>query len=203
MTIIQSIENFNQAIASIKFYEHYRIETDTPASTSEVAQLEANYRLPIPAELRALYQSLGSVNSAEANESDHINIHSAKSMLEALNHTDRWCKLHTPGLIDYVRYRWSHDRWELDEFIDKEKQSKLNANYQVFGIWRGGDILEGAHYFYFDANGNFGTVYYHQDDFDAFMDALTPMLANSPANQTLEQCIEGALSLMRENLLSE
>jgi hypothetical protein len=196
MSIKTKIQETNKAIGADS------IDMGQAATDALLKQLASKFGLPIPAELRQFYINVGSARSDDL-ESNCIDIESAQQLLDALAQTQRWRRLNSTGLIDYIKYSWGNDRHEFDGYMSAESVAKINANYQAFGLWRGFEILEGAHYFYFDAQGKFGSVYYHQDAFDDLLtNHLDPMLAKSQADRTLEQCVDQALDVIKENMLT-
>lgn len=126
----------------------------------------------LPAELLSFLREIGPVSAGEDWSSFWI------GAPEDLSYS---------GLIDFIKWIWG-SRDEIDEGYSEEEIATLNRRYQVFGMQRYND---NEHcYFYFDQKGRVGSVYYDQDDFSAACDDFfDPMLANSPADQTLDEMI--------------
>jgi hypothetical protein len=196
MSINTVVDTFNQAVDA-------ELETGDIASDAQINDFESKVGFILPNDLRSFYQDMGSLLS-EDFESNCIEIKSLPKILYHLTHDEWHRKLNSMGLIDYIKYSWGNDRFEFDEYLSADFIEAINSNYKGFGLWRSFEILEAAHYFYFDKNGKFGTVYYHQDVFDDLVDAqLKPMLEQSQATQTLEQVIEEALIEIAENILDD
>lgn len=196
MTLLSAIQNFQTSVDP-------KLMTGDCATPEQLRLLQSKYRLPIPEELCAFYTDIGGLVPFDT-ECNCIQIDSAVKTLRQLDEPYKWGRLNSTGLIDFIRFSWGNDRYEFDEFLNESFVSAINAKYQGFGLWRGFDGLEGAHYLYFDESGKFGSVYYHQDYFDAFVDKhLAGMLSHSPARGTLQDCLDEAFALIGRNILED
>lgn len=194
MSISSAIQAFKTSVDS-------KVMTGDCATPEQLRLIQSKYRLPIPAELRDFYTDIGSLVSDDM-ECNGIRIESAAETIRRIEDPDRWTRLHSTGLIDFIKFSWFNDRYEFDKYLDRSFVAAINAKYQAFGLWRGHDAHEGAHYLYFDESGKFGSVYYHQDAFDAFVDGhLDAMSRDSPALGTLQDCLEKAFALIGRNIL--
>ena len=104
-----------------------------------------------------------------------------------------WEALASLGLADVVRWSWGNDRFEFDPDqrggLTRDEVAALNRRYSAVG-WRVVEDGEGFDYLYFDSEGRFGRLFYHQDAFDElYQDELRPMLAESPARASFDEAL--------------
>ncbi|WP_162799882.1 hypothetical protein [Pedobacter jeongneungensis] len=110
------------------------------------------------------------------------------------------------GLIDYIKFCWVNDRYELEEgeYLNSEQLQYLNNNYKCFGLYRTDWGNEEADYLYSDRNGNFGTVRYNQDNIGVFLDDyVIPLTHKSLANETFEIMMLRIINQVEEGILAE
>ncbi|GEM_PF-1385651 len=190
------INKFNSAIN----YDHYIIKIDGKASLQELEKIRSYFVLPLPTELEHFYKEYGSIHN-DAGESYDIQIKSVSRHLINLN--DKYLQCHSLGLIDYIRYNWGNDRYEFDKYASKEDIAYLNENYKCIGSYNKDWGLEESYYIYFDKNGNFGDVRYHQDEYDALWEEhLNEMLKRSPAKESLNDLIFRILDILEPEIIN-
>jgi len=198
--IKERIELFNTKVG-----KYQEISIETGATPSEIVELRQYFSIHIPADLESFYSHLGGL-SPHNNERFALNIDTPKYLLESLIHQNHWYRCRSMGLIDYIKFCWINDRSELDEdnFLSSEQIEYLNSNYKCFGLYRTDWGYEEADYLYFDRNGNFGTVRYHQDYIHNLIDDyLIPLTNKSLASEKLEPMLLRLINLIEEGILSE
>lgn len=210
---------FNKISEKVREYNGLSIEAGEPfaslftlatgqISTSEdICQLEARTHAIIPKDLKDFYQIIGGVKSDSLNENNCIDIFPVNYLLDKLDATESWSKIRSLGILDMILFSWGNDRYEILE-LDNEMIEYLNSQYTSFGWFRTDDNLESATYLYFDKKGHFGSIPYHQDDFDDLLTCyLTPLMTQSLAIQTFEELIveslDTVIALKKEKLESE
>ncbi|WP_293305474.1 hypothetical protein [Pedobacter sp. UBA5917] len=197
--IKERIELFNSKVGK---YKEISFEAATP---HEIVQLKDYFKIPLPANLETLYYHFGGLTPYN-HELFALSIDNPKSLLESLAHHNQWYRCRSMGLVDYIRFCWINDRPELDEgnYLSSEQINYLNSNYKCFGLYRTDWGYEEAYYLYFDRNGNFGTVRYHQDDISALInDYLIPLTNKSLANETLEPMLRRIIDQLEAGILAE
>ncbi|WP_348945007.1 SMI1/KNR4 family protein [Chitinibacter sp. FCG-7] len=192
MNISEMLENFNQRLVAELGEDEaasLQLHPSAPATEAQLAQLQGFSNLPIPAELLQLYRQLGGITFNDCEES-YIEIFSPAELLSLLVNRSPKLPADSLGLIDTIRRSWAYDRKELDPeaYFDEDTLRSLNEDYKCFGIYR--EDLEAAYYFYFDKNGQFGEVYYHQDEFNVLECALSQMVDESAADNSLATLLE-------------
>jgi hypothetical protein len=180
------------------------IRTGDTATAAEIEKLSALVKRPLPAELVEFYTQIGKLRGRE--EGIGIRVEPVKELLRrtgdpSLAPYERYRSL---GLADMMRACWGNDRFEFDpkngEISAAELQA-INEKYTCIG-WVESDLGVEAHtYAYFDAEGRFGTVFYHQDAFDELYEhAFIPMLQKSSARSTLSDVL---LEWLRNDTVDE
>lgn len=162
-----------------------------PASDADIAALQALSRPPLPADLLAFYRSAGAFHGG-ASLQDCV-IHAPAALLAASRKPPgTWEGVASMGLPDMVRWAWGNDRFEFEPGrggLTAAEVGALNRGYSVIG-WRVVEDGEGFEFLYFDAQGRFGRLFYHQDAFDElYEEALQPMLTRSPADASLADAL--------------
>lgn len=186
-----SEETFEEHLA--KYSQIIRVGETT--SDAELAALEAALGRPLPDDLREFYKTVGQLRSTMGP----IEVPSARELLRRLALPEEWSghRIRSLGLVDMIVHCWGGDRWEFrpeSGLIKAEEIERLNARYAVFGWLNSDPGLEGHHYLYFDEAGRFGTVFFHQEDFDRFYaESLGPMQERSPAKETLSELLVRAI----------
>lgn len=204
--IADAIHAYNQV--SINAGEPYSniclLDIEKKSTEEEITELEKRIHVRLPEELRNFYTGFGAIKNRNWNENNCIDIYSVKYLMEKLNEADKWSKTDSLGIIDMIRLSWGNDRYELDDELSAPMKAFLNKHYICFGLYRTDDNLESANYLYFDTSGCFGSVFYHQDDFDELLENhLLPMMEASPATQTLEELILEAFEIITELKMEE
>ncbi|MBT2564386.1 hypothetical protein J7E50_23500 [Pedobacter sp. ISL-68] len=201
--MIQKIENritaFNQVAGPYK-----QISFHDAATAAEMEQLKTYFEIPVPADLVSFYSQLGSLKPYD-DELFALSIDSAQSLIESINHQNKWYRCQSLGIVDYIKFCWINDRQELEEdnYLNKAQLHYLNSNYKCFGLYRTNWGFEEADYLYFDSNGNFGTVRYHQDNISDFLDHyLIPLTHKSLATETFEAIMLRIIDQLQEGLLA-
>ena len=156
-----------------------------------IAELSMRVAMPVPDELQAFYLTIGSLHCRTAH------LYALPELLGSFHGVPTtYGVANSLGIIDMIRLRWGNRRFEFDPaegYIKQAEVDALNAAYICIG-WYMPDDEESARYVYFDQQGNFGTIFDRQDASDElYADDLLPMLATSPANQTLSEIILDAM----------
>ncbi len=116
-----------------------------------------------------------------------------------MKEVDKWEKIKGLGIVDMIKYSWGNDRYEFDEEMESSMKNYLNENYKCFGRYRTEYGVEAANYLYFDNEGKFESIFYHQDDFDELLEGdLNPMMKKSLANQTFWELTFDAFDVITE-----
>lgn len=204
--IQQKLNEYNTLVleAGKPYASLFALTTGEKSDPADVAVLESKIGRPLPLDLKDFYNSVGNIKSNSLNENNSIDIFSTGYLSEKLESSDKWEKILSMGLLDMIKHSWGNDRYEIDK-LAADLRNQINSQYTCFGWFRTDDNLESASYLYFDRSGNFGSVPYHQDDFD---DLLThyigPMLKTSLACHSFEDLIlesmETIIGLKREEL---
>jgi hypothetical protein len=165
------------------------------ATPQELEELQALAGVSLPPELREFYTFFGELQVSNPGESA-ISLFSVPELMRRLRLQGGWQRFRSLGLIHMMNASWENHRPELEPesgLLDAEEIGRLNAAYTCVG-WITDGTGEGFHYIYFDRAGAFGTVYYHQDEFDElYSESLMPMQSRSPANSTLSSIVTADL----------
>jgi len=204
--IANAVHAYNQV--SINAGEPYSniclLDVVQKSSKEEIRELENRIHMRLPEELSTFYTGFGAIKNRNWNENNCLDIYSVKYLMEKLNDADKWSRTESLGIIDMIRLSWGNDRYELDEELSASMKNFLNNHCICFGLYRTDDNLESANYLYFDTYGRFGSVFYHQDDFEELLENhLLPMMEASPATQTLEELILEAFEIITELKMEE
>lgn len=168
------------------------IRTGEAATASEIRSLEDVIGRPLPPELTELYTTIGMLYGHAQCQPE---VPSVRSLLQRLGDPSmpRYLKLRSLGLTDMMNAAWSNDRSEFDaetSILSAEELQTLNQAYTCIGWIRSDPGDEGHTYAYFDRDGRFGTIFFHQDEFgEVYEGALVPMMEESPARQTLSEIL--------------
>ncbi|WP_431483962.1 hypothetical protein [Pseudomonas solani] len=194
-TIRDGIDAYNQTYLEING-EDAELFTEGPASEEEIEQL-ASITGPLPAELQGFYRSLGALKNQTESDSHCFWIPAPAELADWLREQDG-----SAGIIDVIRAHWGGDRPEFDagRHFSAEEIAALNERFIGYGWYRVADILEGAYFLFFDREGRFGSLYYHQDDFAGAKQALREMLRDGIKGQPLEQLLGEALEEVRASM---
>lgn len=199
-SILEKVGEYNSLSinAGEPFSTLYTLTTGQISSPESITQLETRAQVVLPKDLKDFYQKIGSIQSNSLNENNSIDLFSVSYMLEKLDDTDHWSKIRSLGILDMILFNWGNDREEILELSSKMTEY-LNSQYISFGSFRTDDNLESATYLYYDTNGHFGSIPYHQDDFDdLFTNYLKPMMKQSPATQSFQELIAESLDIIIE-----
>jgi hypothetical protein len=204
--ITQAIQVYNQV--SIDAGEPYSniclLDIEQKSTIEAIALLENQIHSKLPEELGNFYTGFGAIKNRNWNENNCMDIYSIKYLMERLNDPDKWARTESLGIIDMIKLSWRNDRYELDDELSPSMKTFLNKNYICFGLYRTDDNLESANYLYFDTHGRFGSVFYHQDDFEDLLENhLHPMMEESPAAQTLIELLLEAFEIITELKIEE
>jgi hypothetical protein len=168
-----------------------------PAGDEDIARLQALSQPKLPAPLQAFYRTAGSFLGGT-----HLQDLAIPAPAELLRAAARapgdWEALASLGLADVVRWSWGNDRFEFEPArrggLKRDEVAALNRRYSAVG-WRVVEDGEGFEYLYFDAEGRFGRLFYHQDAFDELYEHdLLPMLAESPAREGFDEAFAQLLA---------
>lgn len=182
-------ENEPQTESFEQHLERYAdlVRTGNAVGAGEIAELAARITMPVPDELQAFYHVIGSLHCRDAQ------LFALPELLGCYRGVPtEYGVAKSIGIIDMIRLCWGNDRFEFEPpngYITQAEVDALNGAYACVG-WYMPEDEESARYVYFDRQGNFGTIFYHQDAFDElYADDLLPMLTASPANHSLSEII--------------
>lgn len=202
MSAIQSgIDAYNQVYLDQNGDED-ELYSEAPATDEEIARLETLAGFPLPAELADFYREFGSLKNRLQDDSHCFWIPSASELVARVQDPD-WNPARSLGLIEMIRAYWGNDRSEFDEgrHFDAAQIGALNDGYQCFGWYLGEDIYEGAHFLFFDRNGQIGSLYYHQDLFDEAKRNLKELLSDGLRGELpFDELLAEALDEVRQSL---
>ena len=184
LRVQKKLHEFNELLGE----PYAQLNIRTPAQENEINAVLKHFEMTAPADLIQFYREFGGITSYNG-EYLSIDIDTPERILRSLQAENQWFKLRSLGLIDYIKFTWGNDRPEFD-FVPQEEIDFINKNYRCIGMYRYTWGLEEAHYLYFDCQGKFGEVRYHQDSFDAlWSEHLDNMLEKSQATESLEEII--------------
>lgn len=210
--IIQKVKKYNDAVA--EFFngdDYHRLHDLVSATDEEIGNMEKVVGFTIPKELNDFYKHIGRVQNTMNFEVHCLCISEPKEIVPfytksfSSSDSDRALSF---GLIDIIVEHWGFNRPEFQNFgeymysLTEKETDYINANYKCFGYWRNDDILEGAYFLFFDKKGNFGEIYYHQDEFDDIGIELKKLIKNGLVdNRSLEDILSNALEVARETMI--
>jgi hypothetical protein len=191
-----AIEKYNTA--NKNFFSNrdgYNVLTQYPIATEEeIIQLQQVHNFPLPDSLLAFYKTIGGLYNHDNYEKYCMMIPPASKLIS----------LKIVGIIDAILESWGNDRYEFlpsENYFKEEEIIYLNENYKCFGHYHTEFGYESCGYLYFDKEGNYNELFYHQDNFDEVHETLLNMTKASPASKTLEQvlidCITGIADSMK------
>lgn len=198
------INKINDFIKKSNERPFYYFKPSEKANETEIKELEAIASMSIPEDLKTFYLSIGEMRLDYNNEHLYttysLDIYSPKELIDKLKETNKWNKLYSCGIIDMILFSWDNNRPEFKEYMKSEDIAYLNEHYKSFGCYT--TSTESEHvYLYFDIEDNFSTISYDQDMFDALVNNyLNPMLKQSPASKTLDECLLETMQVIDEGL---
>jgi hypothetical protein len=170
----------------------------TPASETLLVALQGRSAVPLPESLLDFYRGAGGFRGG--NRLQGLIIHDAEIVVTkcAPNPQEPWDCLRSMGLIDMILWSWGNDRFEFKpesgDGLSAAEVAMLNHNYSIAG-WRPVEEGEGFQYLYFDRDGRFDILHYHQDAFDElYAESLRPMLQQSLATLTFDEAMAALLA---------
>lgn len=187
---LQASGNHNESLD--EHFERYAslAQLGPPATEHDIARLQALCPVPLPAGLLTFYRDLGGFRGGRRLQ-DAV-IHTPSHLLRASERpAGPWEALPSMGLVHMMKWAYGNDRFEFGadsgEGLDQAGIDALNNHYAIIG-WRVLDEGEAHEFLYFDQQGYFGTLFYHQDAFDELLaDELAPMVqATRPAAGTFD-----------------
>jgi hypothetical protein len=197
---------FLSAINTCLHPENWAVHARPPASTEQITKLETLLHRELPPDLRFFYLTYGglgrtkltSIPIESAIPDEHPGcygptiIPSPTQLLQNLQAQQRYMRLDSMGIVDWLRYQWDNDRPEFDEEAP-DVLAQLDDQYLGFGFRRFG--LDSARHIYMDRQGRCGLVDYHQDNYADLWDLyLRPMLKSSPAKMDIQDALEALLT---------
>ncbi len=170
----------------------------SPASDALLQALQRLSAVPFPKPLLAFYRTLGGFRGGDRLQG--LILHAADNLAtnSVPNPEQPWDNVPSMGLVDMILWSWGNDRFEFKpesrEGLNAAQVATLNRDYSIVG-WRPIYDGEGFEYFYFDRDGRFGILRYHQDAFDEiYTEALQPMLLKSEATLTFDEAMAALLA---------
>lgn len=160
---------------------------DDTANNLVLQQFEKDYQVELPNELKSFYHEVGKLDGE-----NHLQFHimSLTELRTGLESNAEWSRLNGLGIVDMLKYAWGNGKDEFSAQSGNLTQAEidfLNGNYKTIGFIRVDDNVIIA--IYYDEYGNFGVVWYNQDDGDVFEYYLDKMLQQSPARYCLAQIL--------------
>jgi hypothetical protein len=168
----------------------------TPASAASIVDLQRLSGPPLPRSLIDFYLTTGAFDGGE-RLSDLKVLSVPEPLAKSQTGECSWNKSPSMGLVDMILLSWGADLYQFNpasgEGLTQAEVLALNLNYSVNG-WHYSDFGEAFDYLYFDAQGRFGIVGFHQDDFDSFYsEHLAPKIVQSAARLTLDEALAAML----------
>lgn len=186
------IEN-NLSLQSSKISDYYGVIFNDKEDQQIIKKFEADCDCQIPPALKSLYLQTGTFSVKNRQNWGSFHLYSEKSSDYSMPNIG--------GMVKMIDSLWG-GRPEFGEAFSPEEIKHLNENYFVFGDYFNDD--NAYYHFYFDRQGNFGSVFYDQDDFDsAYKDFFKPLLTKSLAGQTLDDLLSEKVDLAIKSLVEE
>lgn len=188
-----------------------RLAADAPVTDADLDALAARLGRPLPPPLRAAWRRVGGLrNGRHVGERHVLALSTPAEILHALDATDRWARLASPGLVDGIRHGWGNERDELlpgEWFADAELDA-LNRHYLLLGRYTCGEGHEAQGWLFADAAGRVGWIWFAQDDcywrgHEHFHTHATRLLQASTATRGLEAALAAVIGEMAGELEAE
>lgn len=175
--------------------EHLRrfaqiVHTGDVATEAELAALETHAGRPLPRDLRAFYREVGELRTGGVP----VEIESVRRTLERLRlpADEGYRRLRSLSLVDRIHRCWGGSREEFEPgggLLTRGQLEELDRRYRSIGWFTTDPGEEGHTYLYYDEEGRWGALEFHQDD-EAFLDKeLLPLLNGSPSRLRLEELL--------------
>lgn len=195
-TLQNGIDAYNQTFQDLHG-EDDELACDGPAPASDIERFQALAGMPLPAELVAFYRHFGSLKNNTQDDNHCFWLPAPGELVDWLEDQGSGA-----GLVSLMRAFWGGDRPELDAgtHFDAAQLQALDQRFIGFGWFMGDDMLEGAHFLFFDRAGGFGRLHYHQDRFAEARRGLLGLLESGLPGQSLEALLGQALDEVREGL---
>lgn len=174
-----------------------------PTQNTGWERLTPLFHFDIPPPLLDYYKNYGGLGPIEEDrmfETNTFRIFTPSYLLVHAQSKDNYNRIGRLGLIEMINYSWGNSRGELHSLQTEAFRQRINENYQCIGWYRLSWGLEEAYYVYFDRQGCFGTVRYHQDEFDALEQQLNVMAKESPARFSFEGLMQDILVQLRASV---
>jgi len=213
--IKQKIKEYNQTAYDLfnedGEYDYYKLSDLVLVPDEDIKNLEKLLGIVIPSELKNFYKNIGRIKNEQESEVHCLEIKEPKKLIAdatksfSRTYSDRELSF---GLIDLIIEYWGFDRPEFQNYgeyvngLTEEETNYINDNYKCFGYWINDDIIEGAYYIFFDKNGNFGEIYYHQDEFDDTAIELRKLISEGiRETKSLKDIISNALEVTKNTMI--
>ncbi len=192
-TALEALERYKRALEfaekiDMDIAEWYELSVDDSLSIIQLDKFEKELNITFPPALKQFVLDHGNFT---AGSSDRY-----FSVMSEWNKEKNPCS----GLVDYINHSWG-GRPEFEEFYEPAQLDHLNQNYFVFAMRYVNDDCH--EYSFFDREGNYGSIFFCQDDFGEFQDDLDPMLTKSTATMTFDQLVSHQMTRHIELLMEQ
>ena len=164
------------------------------ATEKEIEQLKEAFEIPMPADLVDFYATYGCIAPLESYycEDHYLIIFSAQAMLKSINESEGGrCK--SFGIVDMIVDHWGQDRYEFTDDLGEEETEmfkNINSKFKCIGEYALDWGLEESYYIFFDENGKYGAVRYHQDEYNELIEQFESLLEGNGPTLSLKEVIE-------------
>jgi hypothetical protein len=206
------IKEYNQTVYDLfnedGDYDYYKLSDLVLVTDEDIINLENLIGITIRGELKDFYKKMGRLINEKNSESYCLQIKEPKRLITdtKANFTD--VNKLSFGLIDILIAYWGFNRPEFQNYgeyengLTEKETNYINNNYKCFGHWIDDDIIEGAYFLFFDKKGNFGEIYYHQDNFDHTAVELKKLISNGiTKSHSLEFILSNALETAKQTMI--
>jgi predicted DNA-binding WGR domain protein len=195
--LLKAIEKHNKT--NHKFFgddDGYNVLTQYPKATEEeITQLQQKYSFQLPDSLLSFYKTIGGLYNHNNDETHCIEIPNANKILSG--------NYKINGIIDAILESWGNDREEFSQGAGNFSQGQidyLNSQYKCVGYYHNEEGIESANYIFFDTQGNFGDLFYYQDDFSKAYKQLVQMAKENTTIKTLEEILIAAIKAIETTM---
>lgn len=164
------------------------LEFREPETAEAIAAWEEALGMDIPEELKLVLMEKGACSSGCPMEMEERTF-----QIDTVSE----CRSMGTGLIAHIDELWG-GRPEFEDSFSEDEIALINRNYVAFAEVC---VNQNAYvHYYFDGSGQFGWLYYDQDDFEA-AEALyfRPLLEASQANYSFDEIVSHMVSTCLSN----
>ena len=199
--IAAAIIAFNETLPELEFEDDddadVLVLVECESATKEIVDaFEKQAGIKLPSGLEKFYCEIGGIEHRYCDECNSLSIPPLESLLWDL--TTEIGRKPSMGLVDSIVRPYACDLKEWG--LTQEELELANRRLICFGTRRGDWGLEAAHFLYFDKEGGFGSIYFHQSGDDRFDTDLKSILAGDSATKTLSELIKECLAAVEQGL---